>query len=78
MPSEQSLAAQHEPHVAVVLSADAQQLSPLAHSGALSHLPAEHVSFVHGSWSLHCESSQHSAQPLPGQHTPLAPQSVAA
>jgi hypothetical protein len=77
MPSAQSLAAQHEPQVAVVLSAEAQQLAPLPHSGAFTHLPAEQVSFVHGSVSLHWESSQHSAQPLPGQHTPFVPQSVA-
>jgi len=76
-PSSQSPAEQHEPQVAEVLSAEAQQVLPLAHSGALLHLPAVQVSFVHGSLSLHWESSQHSAQPVPGQQTPLAPQSVA-
>src|SRR6478735_6177231 len=37
--------------------------------GAYSQRLPEHESFVHGLLSLHWESSQHSAQPTPAQHS---------
>jgi hypothetical protein len=74
--SLQSFALQHAPHAPVA----GQQLVPAmlpAQCGAFWHLPATHLSSVQRSLSLHCESSQHSAQPTPGQHSEPAPQSVA-
>jgi hypothetical protein len=77
--SSQPAAEQQLPHVADVLSAFGQHVGPAAdpaQSASLWHWPAWHVSVVHGSESLHCESSQHLAQPEPGQHSMPVPQSV--
>jgi hypothetical protein len=68
-PSSQSAAEQQVvPQVAVRPPALAQHFCPSAQNGACWHWLFEHASFVHGSLSLHCESSQHSAQPTPAQH----------
>ena len=78
--SSQSLAEQHAPHEADVLSAFGQQVAAelsVAQSAEWAHFPALQLSVVHGSLSLHCESSQHSAQPLPAQQSMPEPQSFA-
>jgi hypothetical protein len=67
--SSQSAAEQQVPHVADALSARAQQFCPSLQNGECSHRLAEQASVVHGSPSSHWESSQHSAQPTPGQHS---------
>jgi hypothetical protein len=76
--SSQSAALQQEPQVAEVLSGAAQQSSLSAHRAGCWHLPAVHTSLVQGSLSLQLASSQHSAQPVPGQHTPLFGHTVGA
>jgi hypothetical protein len=62
--SLQSADAQHAPQVPVFW----QQRWPVAQGrGVLLHVPAWHLSTVHGLVSAHCESAQQSAQPTPGQ-----------
>ena len=75
--SSQSSFVQQDSYFAELLSAAAQQSKPSAHNAECWHLPAEHVSLVHGSLSLQLASSQHCAQPVPGQHTPSFGQVVA-
>jgi len=68
-PSSQSAAEQQVvPQVADKPAARGQHFWPSAQNGACWHWLPEQESFVHGSLSLHCESSQHSAQPTPAQH----------
>lgn len=78
--SSQLAAVQHVPQVADVPSALGQHDAPAVgpwQSGSFAHWPARHLSVVQGSLSLHCESSQHSAQPTFGQQMgPSAPQAV--
>jgi hypothetical protein len=56
------------PQVADAPSALGQHFCPSAQNGAWAHLLPEQESLVQGLLSLHCESSQHSAQPTPAQH----------
>jgi hypothetical protein len=74
--SAQSVAAQHSPHVALFPSVLLQHFSLLSHGGDGTHTRSLPQTLgLHGSSCGHCESPQHSPQPMPAQQLPPLGQS---